>query len=1155
MKKSFVHLHTHSQYSLLDGACRLDKVTALAKEFNMPAIAITDHGNMFGAIDFYKTANKNGIKPIIGMEAYVTPKSRFDREGFPNHLVLLAKDFTGYRNLIKLSTEAYINGFYHRPRIDHQLFAEHCKGLIVLTSCLKGEIPSYILTGNQKEAIKTAEFYRDAVGAENFFIEIQNHGLPDELKLIPELVSLAQDIGVGIVATNDCHYIRKEDSEAHDALLCIQTRKKLSDTDRMKYGTDQLYFKSPKEMSNIFKDYPEAVENTLKIADQCNLELEFGKLQFPSFPIPKGFSSLEETLEHLAWEGLKKHFGDNPSEEAKSRLKYELDVINRMGFAGYLLIVKDFIDYARNNSVRVGPGRGSVGGSLVCYCIGITNIDPLKYNLLFERFLNPERISMPDIDIDFADTGREKVIDYVTQRYGKENVAQIITFGSMAARAVIRDVARVMSFSYTEADRLAKMIPAELDMTIEKAMERVPELKELYQKDPNIKTLLDYSKSLEGLLRHASTHAAAVVIAPSKLENFVPLFKSSKGDITTQYDMHGIEDIGLLKMDFLGLRTLTVIDEALKLIRKNTGEDIDIDNIPLDDPKVYKLFEEGKTGGIFQFESSGMTEFLKRLKPTCIEDLTAMNALYRPGPLDADMIPTYINRKHGKKKVKYDHSLLESVLKETYGVIVYQEQVMQIAAQLAGYSLSQADILRKAIGKKIPELLEEQKKIFIKGAIENGVKKRTAEKIFSQIETFGRYGFNKPHSVCYAIVAYQTAFLKVYYPTEFMAALLSSEMGNIGRVTFLMDECRRMDIDVLPPDINESYVGFTPLENKIRFGLVAVKNVGHSAAEAIISSRDKEGKFHSLTEFCSRIDIGAVNRRALESLIMAGAFDSLPGNRKQLLSSLDIAIARGQRHQEDKLKGQIGLFGGGEGSLSDMGELLDDFLPDIAPFPDSEIALLERQYLGVWVTKNPLSDFKEELASFTSHKISELSLAKDNSFAVVGGLITTVRYNQDKAGNRIAFVSIQDFSGSVEVLAFADCYRDYGKHIKPNEPIIVRGRVSTKENEAVKLVASKILPLSEAYSEFAEEVIIRLDINKDNEKLIDELYQFLQEYPGSCPLRLILHTENGTAEMVLNGIRINASRYWLENAREFLGAKNVYYKKAEHSQINNGATV
>ena len=1140
MENTFVHLHVHSQYSLLDGACRIDRITETAKNLGMPALAITDHGNIFGAIDFYRTAKSVGIKPIIGIETYVASGSRLDREGYSNHLVLLAKNLTGYKNLIKLTTEAYLSGFYRHPRIDHELLAKHCDGLIILSACLKGEMASNILAGDQEKVLRIAKFYRDCVGADNYFIEIQDHGIKDELKALPELAALAKDIGVGIVATNDCHYMKLEDSEAHDALLCIQTRKVLSDSDRLKYETNQLYFKSAEEMQKLFRDYPEAIENTIKIADKCDVELELGRHHFPSYPVPSGFSSLEETLEHLSRDGLIRRYGQ-PSEEANQRLEYELSVIKKMGFAGYLLVVKDFIDFAKNNGIRVGPGRGSVGGSLVCYCIGITNIDPLKYKLLFERFLNPERISMPDIDIDFADTGREKVIEYVVNRYGKDNVTQIITFGSMAARLVIRDVARVMSISYSEADRLAKLIPDEVDITLDKALERVPQLKEAYDQGGQIKTLLDYSRTLEGLLRHASTHAAAVVIAPSNLENYVPLFKSSKGDVTTQFDMHGIEAIGLLKMDFLGLRTLSVIDLALELIRKNKGILIDIENIPLDDLNVYKLFEEGQTGGIFQFESSGMTEFLKRLKPTCIEDLTAMNALYRPGPLDANMIPIYIDRKHGREKVKYDHPLLETVLNETYGVIVYQEQVMQIAAELAGFSLADADVLRYAIGKKIADKLTLQRKIFIQGAVNKGIGKKTAEKVFSQIETFGRYGFNKPHSVCYAIIAYQTAYLKTYYPAEFMAAALTSEMGKTDRVTFLMEECKRMGITVLPPDINESEVGFTPLENTIRFGITAVKNVGHNAAEAIVRARMDGGKFKSLTEFCSRVDGGATNSRALESLILAGAFDSLPGHRRQLISGLDSAILRGQRFQEDQRKGQIGLFGGGNTAIELDTDLNDD-LPDIPHFTDGEIAVLERQYLGVWVTKNPLVDYREELDNLTTHTTSQLMEEHDNVPATVGGLISEIKYSVDKNGRRIAFVTLQDLHGSIEAIVWADRYESYGKHIKRDCPIIIKGKTSTREGENAKIVADKIIPIEEAAREFAPEVLIKVDATKSGTKLMSELYRFVKDTPGRCPVRLFIQTSKGKAEIILENTGVAGDREWLRRAREFLGKENVMYK-------------
>jgi len=953
----FVHLHVHTQYSLLDGANKLDELVAQAQKFKMPALAITDHGNMFGGVEFYRKCMAAGIKPIIGCEMYVAPQDRRKKEpvkGLPDagyHLILLVKNQAGYKNLMKLSSIGYLEGFYHKPRIDKEALSQHSAGLLALSSCLHGEVPTLLLQGKHKKAREVVEEYKTMLGDRDFFLEIQNHQIEEEQKVIPLLVKLAEEAKVGLVASNDCHYLKKEHSAAHDALLCIQTGKKVTDTDRMRFANDQMYFKSPQEMKSLFAEYPSALENTLRIAESCNLDLEFGKTHLPKLPPAPGFDDLDSNLEFLSRTGLAQRYS-RVTPGLEDRLAYELKVIKQMGFAGYFLIVKDFIDYARKEDIRVGPGRGSVGGSLVAYCLGITNLDPIKYGLLFERFLNPERISLPDIDIDFSDRGRDKIIHYVIGKYGEKNVAQIITFGTMAARAVIRDVGRVLDISYAEVDRLAKMIPWEPDMTLKKALEQRPELSAIVKGDPRIERLMSYSQVLEGLCRHASTHAAGVVIAPRELTEFVPLYKAGKGEITTQYDMKGIEDIGLLKMDFLGLRTLSVIDDTLETLREDGGGLLEINSLPLDDKETFQLFSKGETVGIFQFESSGMREYLCKLKPESLDELTAMNALYRPGPLDSHMTDEYIDRKRGLKKIVYEHPLLEPILKETYGVIVYQEQVLKIASELAGYSLGKADILRKAMGKKKADLMDQQREEFNKGARAKGIKEQVINKIFDLMATFGRYGFNKSHSAGYAYLAYQTAYLTAHHPVQFMAASMTSEMGNTDRVVTLKEECKRMGIEVLPPDVNQGVGKFKVVGKQIRFGLEAVKNVGHNAIEAIVEARERAGKFDSIFGFCTEVDMSAVNRRVIESLIQAGAFDSVSEGRSQLMASVDVAISYGQNLQEEKKRGQTSLFDlAGETKTASVPRV-----PEVPEWPISEILSKEKEMLGFYASGHPLTN-------------------------------------------------------------------------------------------------------------------------------------------------------------------------------------------------------
>ena len=918
LHSDFVHLNVHTQYSLLDGACLINDLTDLARRMKMPAIAITDHGNMFGTIEFYQSCIANGIKPIIGCEVYIAPKGRFDKtyssgEETSNHLILLVKDEIGYRNLMKLVSIGYLEGFYYKPRIDKDVLAQYSEGLIALSSCLKSEF-SRLAMDNREDRIKElACEYRAILGKDNFYFELQDNLIPEQKDVNGKLIRLAKELDIGIVATNDVHYLTRESAKAHEALLCIQTQTTLDDPNHMKFQTDQFYFKSPEEMKQLFKDVPEAILNTVRIAERCNLELDFSKTYLPHYAPPEGISR-EKFLRDLCEQNLEKRYRagsdlNRPMTEIRERMDYELKVINKAGYTSYFLIAWDFISYAKSKGIAVGPGRGSAAGSIVSYVLGITDIDPLKYNLLFERFLNPERVTMPDIDIDFCYERRPEVIDYVIQKYGKDNVAQIITFGTMAARAVIRDVGRVMNIAYGEVDRIAKLVPMDPNMTLELALEQEPELHKLYNEDPKIKELIDTSKRLEGLTRHASTHAAGVVISEDPLTNHVPLFKTADGQISTGYAMGALEKIGLLKIDFLGLRTLTVVQEALKIINRVNSIELKVEEVPMDDKKTYKLLGSAESMGIFQLESSGMRDLLKKLKPEKFEDIIALLALYRPGPIGSGMLDDYMKRKHGHVEVRYDHPLLEASLKETYGIIVYQEQVMMIVSSLAGFSLSQADLLRRAIGKKTPEIMDQQRRAFIEGAVRNKIDRRIAEKIFNLIEHFAGYGFNKSHSAAYAMISYRTAFLKANYPVEFMTALLTSEKDDTDKIVEYIDEAERMGINILPPDINESYANFTMInKNEMRFGLSAVKNVGEGAIESIIEARKKYGRFNSLYEFCEHTDSRLVNKKVLESLIKCGAFDSMGLKRAQLMTTLNDAMEKAGIAHKEAMSGQMTFF-------------------------------------------------------------------------------------------------------------------------------------------------------------------------------------------------------------------------------------------------------
>lgn len=1145
MKKyaDFVHLHNHSQYSLLDGACRIDEFIKLAVEQRFPALAITDHGNMFGAVEFYRKARRAGIKPIIGSEVYVAPKSLTFKEpvqGYPdggNHLLLLSRNVTGYKNLIKLSSVGFLEGFYHRPRIDKKLLREHAEGLICTTACLQGEVAYQFSHNNDEEARRVAFDFADIFGKENFFLEIQDHGIEAEDRVRDRIAKLAKDTGLGLVATNDCHYLHREDAEAHDALLCIQTGKLMTDPDRMKYHSDQLYVRTADEMKELFSEYPEAIENTLRIAEACNLEIEMDKLHLPDYPLPHGFADLDSYLTYLAETGMVERYS-KVTPGVKQRLEYELGVIKQMGYAGYFLIVADFTREAKKLGVPVGPGRGSAAGSLVSYSLGITNIDPIKYDLLFERFLNPERISMPDIDIDFSDRGREKVIHYVIDKYKEENVGQIITFGTMAARGVVRDVGRVLGIPYGEVDKIAKLIPFALDMTIEKALTLEPELSKLAESDARVAKLLEYSKVLEGLSRHASMHAAGVVIAPSKLTDFVPLYRGSKGEITTQYDMKQIERIGLLKMDFLGLRTLTVIDDTIKMVAAGKQHKIDLDKMPLDDPKVYELFSNGETIGIFQFESSGMREYLRKLKPENMNDLAAMNALYRPGPLKGGVVDLYINRKHGVLKVEYEHPLLEPVLKDTYGVIVFQEQAMKIASELAGYSLGSADILRKAMGKKNIELMRAQQEEFVNGCKKKGIDKKTAERVFDLIEKFAGYGFNKSHSVGYALLAYQTAYLKSHHPHEFMAALMTSEMISTERIITLMEECRRMGLEVLPPDVNESELAFSVVGDKIRFGLAAVKNVGHGAVEAIIEARESGGRFVSIFDFTARVESSALNRRTAESLVMAGAFDTVRGKRSQLQGAVEAALNFGHSIQRKEAINQSDLFGSG----LDDGTIQEPKLAEIDEWNPATILQNEKEALGFYVSGHPLDKFRFELATFASVNSETISELSDGSETAIGGIVQSMKISYDKASRQMAFVTLEDFYGSIEVIVFADAFDRFRSLLRPDSMLLFRGKISTREQEKPKMKADEILPLVGIFDRVP--AVMEIFVNGEvNPGMLNQLKLLLGRNPGKVGVRINMVSSGQLFTLELKGLKVLPTNEMVEELRELVGRENVSFSE------------
>ncbi|MFB3910311.1 MAG: DNA polymerase III subunit alpha [Candidatus Eisenbacteria bacterium] len=1097
MSAGFVHLHNHTQFSLLDGACRIPELIERARALGMPAVAMTDHGNLFGLVEFYREAKARGIHPLLGIETYIAPGSRHDRnlpKGERNnfHLVLIARNRAGYQNLLKLSSAAFLEGLYHRPRIDRELLSKHGEGLIGLSACLNGEVNVRLREDRFDAAMEAARYYRDVL--DGFYIELQDHGIPEERQVLRRLVDLAREGDFPLVATNDSHYLDRAHAKAHDALLCIQTGKLQSDAGRLRFDTDEMFLKSREEMEKLFGEVPDALENTVRIAESCDVPLEFGKLRLPHFPCPEPYASLDDYLDALCREGLERRY-PGAGEDLQRRLAMELDVIHRMGYSGYFLIVQDFIAYARSQGIPVGPGRGSAAGSLVAYCLGITNIDPIRYKLIFERFLNPERISMPDIDVDFSDRGRPQVIRYVIDKYGADNVTQIITFGTMAARAVVRDVGRVMNLPYGEVDRIAKMVPSTLHITLEKALEQSPDLKKRYDEDPRVRELVETGRVLEGLARHASTHAAGVVISPTPLVENVPLYRSSEGEVTTQWDMSSVETIGLLKMDFLGLRTLTVLQDCLEMIEKHHGVRVDLDLLPLEDPEVYALFARGETIGIFQFESSGMTEYLRKLKPESLEDLIAMNALYRPGPLGSGMIDDFIQRKQGSKAIRYEHPCLEPILRDTYGIIVYQEQVMQIASAMAGYSLGESDLLRRAMGKKKQEIMDEQGAIFVERSVARGIPADTARKVFEKMAYFAGYGFNKSHSAGYALVAFHTAWLKAHYPAEFLAASLTSEMSDKDRVMILQAEARRLSIQVLPPDVNVSESCFSVQNGAIRFGLEAVKGVGHQAVEAILEARSC-GSFTSLYDFCERVDPARVNRKCIENLIQAGALDALGGHRAQQLESIPSAVEHGARLRREREMGQASLFGGPSEAPPPP-----PALADVPEWPRLHLLAREKDALGFYVSGHPLEEIRSVLSRLGVVPIQKIEVLRDNETILSAGIPTQIRKSVDKRGNPIAFFVLEDDTGTIECLVFSDAFQAYGSHLDGEPRLLVRGKISTREEEKPKLRVEEIQAIDQLRGEGKLTLHLAMPARTTDEDL-ESILATLDRYPGSSPVWL-----------------------------------------------------
>ncbi len=1137
----FVHLHTHTEYSLLDGAIRAKELIAAAKEWGMGAAAITDHGNMFGAVEFYLKAKDAGIVPIIGTEVYVAIEGRTVKRAArgnndgANHLVLLAMNDQGYRNLMKIVSIGFLEGFYYKPRVDKDVLREYSGGLIAMTACIGGEVPQLILQGHADEAEKVTLEYADIFGKDNFFLELQNHGMPEEDQVRPILADIGRRNGIGLVATNDAHYLKREHADSHDVLLCISTGKTLEDTNRMKMDLPEFYLKTPDEMKELFKDYPEAIENTVRIAERCAVTIQTGTYHPVRFKVPDDFEgNTDDYLVHISGIGLVDRYGPR-ADEYRERMRYELDIIKKMGFSDYFLAIYDCTRAAREMGIPVGTARGSAGGSIVAYSIGITNLDPMAYGLIFERFLNPERVSMPDFDVDYADRDRPRMIEYVKETYGEDHVCQIITFGSMKAKLVVRDVGRVLNMPYSEVDAIAKLIPTDLGTTLEGAFELIPELREMEKNDPRCRDLFRHARVLEGLNRHAGTHAAGVVITPGPCTDYLPLYRQGE-DITSQYTMEYVEKIGCLKVDFLGLRTLTVIKDAVDLVNAR-GEGVDIDSIPMDDTEVYRLMGQGDTVGIFQFESSGMRDYLRKLKPSCIDDLIAMNALYRPGPLGSNMVDDFIQRKHGLKEIKYPHPLLEPVLRETYGVIVYQEQVMKIANVMAGFSLGAADELRRAMGKKKADVMAKMKSRFVDGAHELKVNENAASEVFDLMAYFAGYGFNKSHSAGYAILAYQTAWLKVHYPAELMAATLTSEMNDSDRVVTFIEECRRMGIELLPPDINHSEAVFTVENGNVRFGLGAVKNVGLGAIEAIVIARREGGVFRSLFDFCARVDLKALNKRVFESLIMGGAMDSLGEDRARLFSGIDRAIEYAQAEQRDRESGQFSLFGGPE----EAGPALSvPELPQVPPWTRMERLAKEKSVLGFWFSGHPLEGFHDELMAFAT-PFRMLVTKADREQATVGGVVTAVTRKTSKKNDKpFLVVRIEDAeSTGGEVIFSNGAFDECRDRIVVDAMLLVEGSVNTR-NDPPSIWATRIESLEDSRHRRMRGVTVSLATPGMKIEDLDPIEEICRRHPGEIPFWIRLRTTNhGDFRVKTKRFRVSTDPDLVRDLRKLLGMENV----------------
>lgn len=1182
MENDFVHLHVHTEYSLLDGANRIKDLVARVKELGMKAVAITDHGVMYGAVEFYKECKKNGIKPIIGCEAYVAPRTRFDKE--PNiddrlgHLILLAKNNVGYKNLIKLVSLSFTEGFYYKPRIDMDILRKYSDGLICSSACLAGFINRALLADDFEGAKKIANEYVEIFGKDDFYIELQHNGIREQTLANQRLIKLARELGLKMIATNDAHYLKRQDSYSHEVLLCIQTGKKMIDEDRMRMGSDEFFIKSPEEMYQNFKNLPEVLENTVEIANKCNVEFEFGHTILPNFDTPNNQNHFEY-LRMLCYEGMyKRYFNDDielgllPLDEKIEKMKslkselvqrmdYELSVVNKMGYTDYYLIVWDFIRYAKEQDIPVGPGRGSGAGSLAAYCIEITDIDPIKYNLIFERFLNPERISMPDFDIDFCYERRSEVIDYVCRKYGDDHVAQIITFGTLAARGVIRDVARVLNIPYSKADMISKNVPMEMHMTLDKALEMNPELKKMYDEDSEVRDVIDISKRLEGLPRHASTHAAGVVITKDPVDSYVPLYKSDS-IISTQYTMTILEELGLLKMDFLGLRTLTVIKDTVDLVKENRGIDVKYD-MEMNDPNVYKQWWDGNTCGIFQFESAGMTAFMRELKPDCLEDLIAGVSLYRPGPMD--QIPRYIKGKNDPTKTEYTHPILEKILNVTYGCMVYQEQVMQIVREVAGYSLGRADLVRRAMGKKKLDVMAEERKNFIyglsdengnviiPGAIRNGVDEKSANKIFDEMAEFAKYAFNKSHAACYAVVAYRTAYLKTYYPAEFFAALLNSFLTTQSKITVYIEECKKMNIEVLKPDINKSFSKFVVRDGKIIFGLAAIKNVGTGAINTITYERDKNGKFVDFVDFCKRVSSEDINKKCIESMIKAGVFDSLGDNRNTLLHSFEDVLDTISSDKKRALTGQVNMFDLAMSNNEKNDNLYK--LKKVQELPKKELLLMEKEMLGLYVSGHPLENYKKYIDEYAtirssdliyeeSDEISESVIKLDGKSVKLLGLITSVRTKITKNNEIMAFVTLEDLEGTINLIVFPKTYSGYKNIIVEDSIVKIDGRISAKEDEitVIMLKAEKFEVRNTKVIEDLNNKDLMIEINIPQNKTEYEL-QLLREFIKEISNR----RGNVLVELRNNNISKTLPMYFDEmiykKIQNAVGEENIRFKK------------